>query len=243
VDDAPTPSVVLNIDATNVAVVLVARNRAKLVLRALGSLADCADGVPFHTVLVDDSSTDSTLADVANVEGNFTFVREGQPRGFAPGCDRGVANCGEPIVVVLREDLMATSGWLARVQTPFANPAVGAVRPRVLQLDGHDVAGQVWPCMAFRREAFDDAAGMIASAKPGRAVKVTLLEAIEQRGWQIVDAPDCVLLRVPESSSLGAATQDGLVADYSPGSAQSASPSESTRDEPTFHGRRSTMAR
>ncbi len=180
----------------DVAVVLVVRDEARLTLRALLSLAAQQDEFEFHTVLVDDASSDATPDVAAGVHGDFTTLRHELPQGFAAAVDAAVAACEQSVVVVVREDLLATAGWLQCLLEPFADPVVGAVRPRVLELSGEAHTGRCWPALAIRREAFEALGGMSACARPGHPVRASFTEALVAAGWQVADAPGALLLAV-----------------------------------------------
>jgi glycosyltransferase involved in cell wall biosynthesis len=184
-----------------VAVVLVVRDEARLTLRALLSLAGRQDEFEFHTVLVDDASSDATPAVAAGVTGDFTTLRHELPRGFAACVDAAVAACDQDVVVVVREDLLATAGWLQCLLEPFADPAVGAARPRVLELSGEADDGRCWPALAIRREAFEAVGGLLACARPGQPVRASFTDALSAAGWQITEAPGSLLLAVALEAS------------------------------------------
>ncbi|HUB75399.1 MAG TPA: glycosyltransferase, partial [Solirubrobacteraceae bacterium] len=85
--------------AIGAALVLVVHDRAALTLRALIALAGADNGVRFHTLLVDDGSSDATPAIAAGVSGDFTALREERPCGFAAGADAAVTLSRQPLVV------------------------------------------------------------------------------------------------------------------------------------------------
>jgi glycosyltransferase involved in cell wall biosynthesis len=197
---AAAPAV--SISADHVTVAIAVHNQARLLLRALVALADCGDD--FHTVVIDDASTDATEAIVASVSGDFTAVRQPRPCGLAAGYDAGVAAGEQELVVFLRADLVPTAGWLAHLLEPFADLSVAAVRPRVLDVAGRDVTGSSWPCLAVRRAAFVEVGGLSGPSRPGRCVKSTFTDALRATGAQLTTAPRSLLLFVPEAASDGA---------------------------------------
>ncbi|MGA2470387.1 MAG: glycosyltransferase [Solirubrobacteraceae bacterium] len=180
-----------------VAIVMVVRDQAALTLRALVALARGEEGPAFETVVLDDASNDATPTLLANVEGHFTGLREDHARGFVAGADRAVAACQAGVVVLLREDLVVSTGWLESLIRSFDDPAVGAALPRVIDASGADVTDPGWPCLAIRRDALAQVGGFQAVAQPSRAVKATLLEALEASGFEIRGAPLSVLLALP----------------------------------------------
>ncbi len=187
--------------AGGVAVVLVVRDEARLALRTLLSLAAREERIDFHTVLIDDASLDATPVVVAGVQGDFTTLRRERPQGFAAGLDAAVTACEQELIVVLREDLLTTAGWLEHTVAPFCDPAVGAVRPRVVDLSGEQIADACWPCLAFRRAAFESVGGVSGAARNGRALRASFTDALTAAGWALADAPDALLLSVPLAAS------------------------------------------
>jgi glycosyltransferase involved in cell wall biosynthesis len=186
------------------AIALIVHNRAQLTLRTLVALAGCENGASFHTVLLDDGSSDATPAIAAGASGAFTAIREERQLGFAIGCDSAMSACDQPVVVFLREDLVPTAGWLAALLAPFADERLGAVRPRVLDLAGRDIEGESWPALAVRRSAYDEVGGIAGGASAGRALKATFVEALRAGGWRVEREPAALLLWVPEAASRAA---------------------------------------
>jgi GT2 family glycosyltransferase len=179
-------------------IVIVVRDRAALLMRALIAMAGNEPGASFETIVVDDASVDATPALLRGVGGDFTALREDRARGFAAGCDRAAQAAQSEVIVVVREDLVATAGWLAPLLAQLHDERVGAVRARAITADGRDVVDPGWACLAVRRSALAQVGGFAATAAPGRAVKATLLEALSEHGWRVVDAPLSVLLALPQ---------------------------------------------
>jgi glycosyltransferase involved in cell wall biosynthesis len=198
VSDAPVRSD----ETASVAVVMVVRDQAPLTLRALVALAGAEAAQAFETVVVNDGSSDATATLLGAVEGNFAGLHEVQPRGFAAGVDRAVAHSGAEQIVIVREDLVATRGWLESLSAVLAKAGVGAARPRVLDGAGRDVAQPLWPCLAIRREVLEAVGGMAGVAEPSRAIKLSLLDAVEGAGYAVVDVPEAVLLALPDGAGI-----------------------------------------
>jgi mycofactocin system glycosyltransferase len=116
--DGPSPR-----DA--IAVVPV-RDQAALLPHALAAL----DGGVDRVIVVDDGSGDGS-GDVAAALG-ATVVRNAGPRGPGAARNRGAAEAGGDVIVFLDADCTADAGWVAALLPHFADPAVGAVAPRVL---------------------------------------------------------------------------------------------------------------
>jgi Glycosyl transferase family 2 len=198
VADAPGVS-----PAVEIAVVMVVRDQLAVTLRALVGLARGDQGAPFQTVVVDDASSDATPALFRGIEGNFTGLREDTACGFAAGCDRAVAACRANLIVVMREDLVPTTGWLEPLRAAFDDLSTGVVLPRVIDVGGQSVTSPAPPCLAIRREALAAIGGFQGAAQPSRAIKLTVLEAVEASGWKVRDVPLSVLLSLPDTVAAG----------------------------------------
>lgn len=186
-------------DPLDFAIVLVARNRAPMMLRALVALAACESGPSFETVAVDDGSSDATAAIFDAIEGDFVGLREDASRGFARGCDRAIAASAARTIVIMREDLVATDGWLEAIQAAFADPDAGAILPRVIDWRGRDISDPGWPCLAVRRRALAQVGGLTGPSVPGRPVKQTLIESVRSAGWTVRPEQQSVLLALPDT--------------------------------------------
>jgi predicted nucleotidyltransferase len=111
-----------------ISVVIVTRNRAAMLRRALESLV-AQRRPPDQVVVVDNASTDGTLsvalsfADTCNLE----LVRE-ETVGISYARNTGVARSTGDVVAFLDDDCEAAPGWLAALEVPFLkDPNVGAV--------------------------------------------------------------------------------------------------------------------
>jgi GT2 family glycosyltransferase len=69
-------------------------------------------GVDAETVLVDNASTDGTVAHVRGRYPSVRIVELPENRGFAGGNNAGVAAARAPLVAFLNNDTMADPGWL-----------------------------------------------------------------------------------------------------------------------------------
>jgi GT2 family glycosyltransferase len=116
----------------SVAVVIPSWNSAALLPRCLASLA--AQEMELETLVVDNGSADGTLA---------YLEREGVPHvslprnvGFAAAVNLGAARVSAPLVLVLNADTVLEPGAVgALAEALAADPALGGVQPRLLQLE------------------------------------------------------------------------------------------------------------
>jgi N-acetylglucosaminyl-diphospho-decaprenol L-rhamnosyltransferase len=114
-----------------VAVVIPSWNSLALLPRCLGSLRD--QGVELETLVVDNGSTDGTVA---------YLEHEGVPHlalpenvGFARAMNLGVARVEAEAVLALNADTVVEPGAVAALlEALAADPTLGGVQPRILQL-------------------------------------------------------------------------------------------------------------
>ncbi|HEX9891971.1 MAG TPA: glycosyltransferase family 2 protein [Actinomycetota bacterium] len=119
-----------------VSVVMVTYGGADLALEALGALVRNTDAV-YEVIVVDNASPDGSGERLrAEVEG-ATVVLNGTNVGFAAASNRGAANAVGDHLCFLNPDALVEEGWLAPLLTVLeGRPEVGAVVPRLLNLDG-----------------------------------------------------------------------------------------------------------
>lgn len=140
--DAPWAAVVVNYEAGDALVGCV---------RSL--LADRSAGAAPEVVVVDNGSSDGSVARLRAVHPEVRVVDVGGNVGYAAAANRGIAATTSPVVAVCNPDLVVRPGTAAAMLAAFADPGVGAAGPRVLDPDG-----SIYP--SARRDArFVDAVG------------------------------------------------------------------------------------
>ena len=110
-------------------------------------LAVCLDALAAQTypadatevILVDDASSDGSVAMVRERYPQVRVVQLARNSGLAAGCNAGArVACGE-FLVMLNNDTEAEPGWLAAlVETALAYPQAGAVAGKMLLFDRRD---------------------------------------------------------------------------------------------------------
>jgi len=114
-------------------VVIPSWNSRELLPRCLGSLAD--QGVEVELLVVDNGSGDGSAE---------WLEREGVPHvslprnvGFAAAVNLGAARVGAEAILALNADTVLEPGCIGRLLDELeADPALGGVQPRILQLEG-----------------------------------------------------------------------------------------------------------
>jgi GT2 family glycosyltransferase len=101
----------LRVTAPEVSVVIVTWNGRQHLDACLDAVA-AQHGVTAEIILVDNGSTDGTVAHVARRHPAVRVVALAENRGFAGGNNAGVVEARAPIVAFLNNDTVAEPGWL-----------------------------------------------------------------------------------------------------------------------------------
>ena len=137
---APRPATPTPRDVT---VVIPVRDRHGELARCLAGLRDAAccpgDGAP-GVIVVDDCSADAAAIETIAVSAGARVIRREVNGGPAAARNTGLAGAGAELVAFLDSDCVPRPGWLDGLLPHFADPAVGAVAPRILP---HE-AGTTW---------------------------------------------------------------------------------------------------
>ena len=116
-----------------VTVVIPVRDRAAALARCLAGLAEAR-----RVIVVDDGSRDP--AAIASAAAGARVLRRPVNGGPAAARNTGLAAAETPLVAFLDSDCVPGPGWLDALLPHFADPAVGAVAPRIVP---HE-AGRTW---------------------------------------------------------------------------------------------------
>jgi GT2 family glycosyltransferase len=88
-----------------------------------------------QVVVVDDGSKHECVSETAARFGDVRVVRHAKAMGFCAAANAGIAAATGDVVELLNDDTEVTAGWAEAALAHFANPAVAAVAPLVLQND------------------------------------------------------------------------------------------------------------
>ncbi len=83
--------------------------------------------------MVDDGSPAGVIGRTARDFPEVEVLRLPRQRGFCAAANAGIARTRADVVEVLNDDTEVTAGWAESALARFADPAVGAVTPLVLQ--------------------------------------------------------------------------------------------------------------
>lgn len=90
---------------------------------------------PMEVIVVDNGSSDGSLAMVAQRYPDVRVLPQGENLGFAEGNNRGVAAATGEFVVLLNNDAEVTADWIPGLLETMADPAVALATSRV-ETDG-----------------------------------------------------------------------------------------------------------
>ena len=122
-----------------VTVVIPVRDRHAELARCLAGLAPLIPG-PSRVIVVDDGSADPAAIQSVAAAAGASVVRRPVSGGPAAARNTGLAAARTPLVAFLDSDCVPGAGWLDALLPHFADPAVGAVAPRIVP---HE-AGRTW---------------------------------------------------------------------------------------------------
>ena len=121
-------------DAPAVSIIIPHYNGVEMLKRCLAALEKTGDP-PHEIVLVDNASTDGS---VAMVQGNFPsvhLIKNDENKGFAGACNQGIRATFAPYVLLLNNDVEVTPGWLIPLFDQMeADPEIAACQPKLLSL-------------------------------------------------------------------------------------------------------------
>jgi len=96
----------------------------------LDAVARHAEAIPHETIVVDNASTDDSVAVVTATRTGFTLLRNASNVGFARAMNRGAAASRGEVLAFLNTDVFLRSGTLETLLAEFErNPSIGAVGP------------------------------------------------------------------------------------------------------------------
>ena len=142
-------------------------NSAAYILDLLDSLPAAARGLTLRTVVVDNGSTDGTLALVRG-RPEVRCIESGANLGYAGGINLARRYAGPcACVLVLNPDLVLEPGAIAELAATLRDPAVGVAVPMIL-----DWAGKLVPTLrrepSLSRAIGDAVLGHHLPRRPGR---------------------------------------------------------------------------
>jgi len=150
------------------AVVVINYETGDLLRECIRSLHSEAAQLPAEIVVVDNGSTDGSVARMRAEFPDVAVVDPGGNVGYAAAANRGIASVRASLVAVLNPDTVVEPGTLAAMRDALADPGVAAVGPLIRNADGsvypsarhvpsfadavgHGIFGMFWPTNPFTR--------------------------------------------------------------------------------------------
>jgi GT2 family glycosyltransferase len=125
----------------NIAVIVLTWNAVDVALKCVRAL-EAQERPPDYTLIVDNASTDDTVAQVESTFPQLHILRNRANLGFAGGMNTGIAALRSlptppDIVVLLNQDTVVVPQWLGALADTFADDAdLGAAGCKICYADG-----------------------------------------------------------------------------------------------------------
>ncbi|HVF56479.1 MAG TPA: glycosyltransferase family 2 protein [Pyrinomonadaceae bacterium] len=128
----------------DLSIVIVNWNGGDLLRACVESIAAAPPGVPFEIVVVDNASTDDSIARLRSVDFSagrsdaaLRIVENAENVGFSRANNQAIRSSDAPFVFVLNPDTEVRAGAIdALLATLRSDERIGAVGPRLLNTDG-----------------------------------------------------------------------------------------------------------
>lgn len=122
-----------------ISVIVLNHNGRKWLAGCLDSLAAQAGAPAFETIVVDNASTDGSVAFLAEHYPAVTVLPAPTNLGFAEGNSLGARRAGSSFLVFLNNDTIADGDWLARLHGSIAaRPEYSLATSRIVFMDDPD---------------------------------------------------------------------------------------------------------
>jgi mycofactocin glycosyltransferase len=148
-------------DPGDVTVVIPVRDRHAELAQCLAGLA----GTP-RVIVVDDCSADPAAIARIAAHAGAQMVRRAVNGGPAAARNTGLAEVQTPLVAFLDSDCVPAPGWLDALLPHFADPAVGAVAPRIVP----EAPGRTWLARYEGASSTLDMGAQASIVRPGARV-------------------------------------------------------------------------
>jgi hypothetical protein len=139
---------------TDLSVIILSFNTVTLLQECLASLRAAAEGLSLQIIVVDNGSTDGSLAFLSDQPSDLQLIANAHNVGFAAANNQGMALAEADTLLLLNSDAFITSKALhAGIRTLWTHPAVGLVGVKLLNSDGSVQAesgrfGSLWDDVA-----------------------------------------------------------------------------------------------
>lgn len=126
-----------------VSVIIPNYNGKDLLKQCLPSVVKAVANAPkgSELIIVDDASTDDSLALLAKEFPEVRVIHLSVNQGFGGACNTGISSASNRIVVLLNSDVIVKKGFLLTLTEHFTDKDVFAVQPKMLDWDGENING------------------------------------------------------------------------------------------------------
>jgi hypothetical protein len=131
--------------AVELSIIFVNWNAGALLSQAVDTIVAHHPSVEYEIVVVDNASTDDSIAQLRSGTrgktleqlGRLRIIQNDQNRGFGAANNQAFKATNSPLVLVLNPDTQVTAGSIDRlIETVRSDSRVGAAGPRILNPDG-----------------------------------------------------------------------------------------------------------
>ena len=123
------------VEQPDASVVIVAFGGLELTRRTLETLIENTEP-GYEVVVVDNGSEPEATSFLADQVGGATVVFNGENRGYPAACNQGASRARGRDLVFLNNDVFVHREWLPPLLGRLSEPRVGAVGPKILNVDG-----------------------------------------------------------------------------------------------------------
>jgi GT2 family glycosyltransferase len=133
------------VENPTLSIVMIGYHCKDLILDCLASLDATAPRTPLEVIVVDNASTDGTVAALNAAHPTVRTVELEQNVGFGPGCNIGVAAARGRYVLLLNPDTIVRPGAIDKlVALAEQYPNAGIWGGKTVTVDGEPVPGSCW---------------------------------------------------------------------------------------------------
>ena len=123
-------------------IIILTWNQLSFTQACLTSIAEHTPE-PYELIVIDNFSSDGTVAWLrtqAALDRRITVIENTVNRGFAAGCNQGIAAAKSDFILLLNNDTVVTEGWLSGMREPLERyPDAGIIGPMTNSASGVQV--------------------------------------------------------------------------------------------------------
>jgi GT2 family glycosyltransferase len=133
----PRPAPAPEENTASLCFVIVSWNAKDYLLQCLDSIYKDLGDRPAEIIVVDNASTDHSVAAVRQQYPQVELIESGKNLGFARANNLGIQHCSGEHIFLVNSDVIILPGCIDKLSRYLSeNPGVGMVSPRILNADG-----------------------------------------------------------------------------------------------------------